>query len=82
MAWSVSVNLDPDSSDVGTISATWTEAAGTFTYSSRAKKDTGGIASFAAAAKNARNAWQAKATENTAGADEILAKLNQIDPQA
>jgi hypothetical protein len=84
--WTISVQLDADSNDVGTITATWTEKTGTppavFTYSARARKDSGGVNTFVAAAIAARNFWQAKNAANFTGAAALLTKINAADPQA
>jgi len=84
--WTISVQLDADSNDVGTITATWTEGAGeaakTFVYSARAKKDAGGVNAFIAAVIAARNFWQAKSAANLTGAAALLIKINAADPQA
>jgi len=84
MAWQISVQLDQDSNDVGTIYAIWIEGTPpvSFIYSARAKKDVGGANAFVAAAIAARNAWQAKNTANAAGAAALLTKINATDPQA
>jgi len=80
-SWQISVQLDSDSNDVGTISAKWTEVAGTFTYSLRVRKDADGVNTFVAAAIAARNVWQAKNIANVQAATVLLNKFNNIDPQ-
>lgn len=81
-AWEIQVILDPDSNDVGTVIATWTETAGTFVYSSRAKKDAGGANAFVAAAIAARDFWQSKRTANETGAAALKTKIMAADPKA
>ena len=83
--WEIQVNLDADSNDVGTVTATWTEtlpAVGTFVYSSRAKKDAGGANAFVAVAIAARDFWQSKKAANEAGAAALKTKINNDDPKA
>lgn len=86
MTWAVSVEFYPDSSDVGNVTAIWTEPTGTpprvFTYPRAVKADIAGRNAFCAAAIAARNAWQTKNTENDAAAASALSRLNATDPQA
>ena len=81
-AWEIQVILDPDSNDVGTVIATWTETAGTFVYSSRAKKDLAGANAFIAAAIAARDFWQTKSTANTAASATLRTMIIAADPKA
>lgn len=81
-AWEIQVTLDNDSNDVGTITATWTETAGVFIYSSRAKKDAGGANAFVAAAIAARDFWQSKRSANDAAATALKTKIMTTDPKA
>jgi len=81
-AWDIQVILDQDSNDVGTVIATWTETAGTFVYSSRVKKDAGGVNDFIAKAIAARDFWQTKASANTVASAALKTKIMAADPKA
>ena len=80
--WNIQVILDADSNDVGTVIATWTETAGTFVYSSRAKKDAGGVNDFIAKAIAERDFWQTKKAANETAAATLKTMINTADPKA
>jgi len=80
--WDIKLKLDADSSDVGTVSATWTEPTGeVFSFSQRIKNNTASINSFGVDVVKARDAWQAKEEANISGAAFLLNKLNLYDPK-
>jgi len=84
MTWEISLNLDLDQEDIGTVSATWTDsniALGVFTYSKRLKVNTAGGNAFIAEAILARDAWQVKQQTNINGATWALNKINAADPK-
>ena len=82
MTWEISLNLDLDQEDVGTINATWTDLVfGVFTYSKRLKVNTAGGNAFIAEAILARDAWQVKQQTNINGATWALNKINAADPK-
>ena len=83
MSWIITVNLDYDQEDVGTVTGTWTDTAlGAFTYSKRVKATNDGANAFVAEAIAARNIWQGKQQANINGTAVVLNKINAADPQA
>jgi len=64
MAWTVSISLDKDKDDVGTVAATWDQGGPEeFTYSRRATAGGGAAAAFKAEAEAALAAYLAKAAQ-------------------
>ena len=82
MSWTLTVGLDADKSDVGTVSATWTDPEyGDYTFSARGKLDSAGANAFVAAAIAKRNAWQTRKANEASLAATGLSLLNSTDPQ-
>ena len=85
MTWQISVNLDADQDDVGTVSGAWTDPnpdLGIFTFSKRVKANAAGANAFIAEAIAARNAWQVKQQANITGAAWVLDKINAADQKS
>jgi hypothetical protein len=68
MAWTIAVQFDADKTNVGSVTATFTDTdAAVFSFTQRLQSTAGVVTSFTAAAIAARNAWQAQKTrQNTA----------------
>lgn len=79
--WDIKVNFDSDNDDIAIVNATWTEAAGSFSYSMRRSKGVGAVNSIVATAIGQRNEWQRKNGLNSNAAASILTKINAADPQ-
>jgi len=84
MAWEITVNIDKDKTDVGNVSATWTDpdiVLGVFSFSRRIKANVTGADVFITQVIAARDAWQIWQTENNIKAVWALGRLNTADPK-
>jgi hypothetical protein len=72
MAWVIAVQFDEDKTNVGTITATFTDVDATvFSFSQRAAASS--VNAFTAAAIAARNTWQTKKTQNASAVSTVKA---------
>lgn len=77
--WNISIALDKDQVDVGTITGTFTNTDGTvFSYSERCETNTKAQIKFINNAIAARNAWLSNKTEHSSVENEILSLLEII----
>lgn len=66
MAWVITISVDSDKTDIGTISSIFTDTdAATFTYSERIQATLAQLNAYIARAIAARNAWQTRKTNQT-----------------
>ena len=84
MAWEITIHIDADQEDVGTVSGTWTDpnaALGIFTFSKRVKANVAGANEFGIEAMAARDAWQLKQQANIDKAAWVQERINSADPK-
>jgi len=84
MSWEITVNIDRDKTDVGRVSATWTDPdtdLGVFSFSKRISISVADADIFIVEAIAARDAWQVWQTSNNTKAAWALNRLNTADPK-
>jgi hypothetical protein len=79
--WDISVTVDQNTTGVGTISGTWVDTDGAFSFSERTTIDAPGKATFISRAIFARDAWKQKIADDKAAADALLVLMNSSDPE-
>lgn len=83
MAWVVTVEIDPDKTDVGRATAVFTDTDNTvFTYSQRAQLTAGNATTFASNAVTARNAWQSLKTRQDNAESTLVTKFTALGETA
>jgi len=75
--WEIKITLDESTTGVGTISGTWTDEDGVFSFSARSTVDEAGQTEFIVLASVARDAWKAKLATEKVLADAATAKANE-----
>jgi hypothetical protein len=84
MSWQITATIDKDKTDVGNISAIWTDPntdLGVFSFSQRIQADVDGADAFIAEAIVARDAWQVWQGNNNTKSTWALGRLNTADPK-
>ena len=84
MSWEITVTIDKDKSEVGSVSATWTDpdtTLGVFTHSKRTQANVAGADAFIAEAILARDAWQVYRASNNTKSTWVLGRINTADPK-
>ena len=82
MSWQISIQLDQDQDDVGSIIGVWTDPDtnfGDFTFSQRIKADKEGVITFMNEAIAARDQWQKKSQIANDLVSSILISVNMTD---
>ena len=79
--WAIQIKDDADTTGERTITATWTEAAGVFTFSDRFPVNATGRDKFIQRAISKRDNWQQQEATEKARVDQYLAALNTADPK-
>jgi hypothetical protein len=80
--WTITINFFPGHTDQGTITGTWTDADGTFTFSEAGRTDEAGQAEFITHAVTHRDVWKKDLLERKAVSDSLLSLLNAADSLA
>lgn len=79
MAWDVTVSFDEDKTDVGTVTAVFTDTDLTvFSFSARIQSTIAARNAFCAAAVAARDLWKTKKTANAAAVTSVKARFTAI----
>ena len=84
MSWEIKVIIDKDKSEVGSVSATWTDpdtTLGVFSYSKRTQANVTGADAFITEAIAARDVWQVYQASNNTKSAWVLGRINTADPK-
>lgn len=80
MAWVPTITLDADKTNVGSVSAIFTDTdETTFTYGRRAKVSAADADAFVGEAIAGRNAWQEQKTRTAALVFNVTARFEELD---
>jgi hypothetical protein len=77
--WKINIADDADSTGERTITGTWTDKTGEFSFSLRGRPDAKGQDTFIEAAMKARDEWQEKKSTEKEFVTNCLSKLNVSD---